>query len=652
MRLIFTILLMKCFYVNATIYYVSNAGSDVATGTTIGTAWQTISKVNSSTTTGDTVLFKKGDTWIERLNVPASNMHFGAYGTGVKPIITGLQTLTGFTNVGNIWTATATNSAPKLNTVLVGGAIRAKGRNPNTGYSTFSSYSGSPKINSIVTDLSGTPNYTGAEVVGRSTHFTIDVATITSQSGGTLNFSPGWTYDNTYGGNGYFIQNVESVLDVAGEWCYDSATKVFKVYSTTSPTVQISTMDTVVFIHNKDNVKFDGIAFSGGNKSTIQADSSDYVTVTNCTVDNSGSIGISAQKCDYITITYDSIRNSLSGGAYLRQVDPYTPMQNTCLYATVQYNYIKNTGIWAGMGLNDNCRYVGVYLIGTGGNVSYNRVDSTGFNSLVLCGQNSLCEKNYITLSNFVKDDGGGINTGIGAYIDANYNDGSIIRNNIIIDCPGATTGVSDASYAGGVYCDNYSRFLTVDSNTVSNCRTSAIFLNENNNINVYENLTYNNIGSGLTIAGSNALVGSLNNIKRNIFYTNHPGNVYGFVRTFGTTIGSMDSNYYSKPLDETVQVYFGANLSRTAWISASGYDVNSSGTPSTSTGASGLFYYNPTFSDSTITLPTAGVYVDSKSNQYTGTITLHSFRSAILYLSTVKIRVKQGFKFYKGQLL
>ena len=93
-------------------YYVSNTGSDSANGLTVDTPWQTISKVNgSSFSPGDSVLFKRGDTWRETLIVPSSGVSgnpitFGAYGSGNAPIINGAELLSGtWTNAGsNHWT--------------------------------------------------------------------------------------------------------------------------------------------------------------------------------------------------------------------------------------------------------------------------------------------------------------------------------------------------------------------------------------------------------------------------------------------------------------------------------------------------------------------------------------------------------------------
>jgi uncharacterized repeat protein (TIGR02059 family) len=106
--------------VSATTYYVSTSGNDNANGTTSSTPWKTLAKVNSrSYNPGDSILFKRGDTWtasgdgvisISNSGTATKPIVFGAYGTGEKPIITGRYSLSGWnvsgnwTNVsGNIW---------------------------------------------------------------------------------------------------------------------------------------------------------------------------------------------------------------------------------------------------------------------------------------------------------------------------------------------------------------------------------------------------------------------------------------------------------------------------------------------------------------------------------------------------------------------
>jgi hypothetical protein len=94
-----------------TTYYVdATLGKDAYSGMTtivndalLQGPWRTIAKVNSgSFGKGDSILFRRGCTWREQLNVPSSGsigspITFGAYGTGVAPIINGSDVLRGWT---------------------------------------------------------------------------------------------------------------------------------------------------------------------------------------------------------------------------------------------------------------------------------------------------------------------------------------------------------------------------------------------------------------------------------------------------------------------------------------------------------------------------------------------------------------------------
>ena len=86
--------------VRATTYFVAAAGSDSNSGTSSGSPWQTIAKVNASTfLPGDSILFNRGDAWYgTSLVAPSSGssgspITFGAYGSGANPIIKGSTVL-------------------------------------------------------------------------------------------------------------------------------------------------------------------------------------------------------------------------------------------------------------------------------------------------------------------------------------------------------------------------------------------------------------------------------------------------------------------------------------------------------------------------------------------------------------------------------
>jgi hypothetical protein len=75
-------------------YYVSNRGADGNDGKSEQAAWRTMARVNTEPLRpGDKVLFRRGDTWRERL-APRSgdqtgSITYGAYGCGDKPILFG-----------------------------------------------------------------------------------------------------------------------------------------------------------------------------------------------------------------------------------------------------------------------------------------------------------------------------------------------------------------------------------------------------------------------------------------------------------------------------------------------------------------------------------------------------------------------------------
>ena len=114
------------------IYYVDPDCTDTnpASATVDGTAYDpatpactggsdsyyvTIADVNlKSFSVGDSILFKKGETWREQLTPPSSGsagspITFGAYGTGNAPIISGSNLVSGWTVYsGNVYQATLT----------------------------------------------------------------------------------------------------------------------------------------------------------------------------------------------------------------------------------------------------------------------------------------------------------------------------------------------------------------------------------------------------------------------------------------------------------------------------------------------------------------------------------------------------------------
>lgn len=62
----------------ATTYYVANNGNDNNNGLTPATAWKTLDHVSDQTfQPGDSILFRRGDTWRETLYVNSSGTNSG-----------------------------------------------------------------------------------------------------------------------------------------------------------------------------------------------------------------------------------------------------------------------------------------------------------------------------------------------------------------------------------------------------------------------------------------------------------------------------------------------------------------------------------------------------------------------------------------------
>lgn len=649
MKLILTIFSLCALKANATNYYVSNAGNDANNGTSTATTWQTISKVNSTATSGDSVFFKRGDSWNGRLIVPASNIYFGAYGIGNQPIITGLQTVTGLMDSSHVWSATISNSVADLNTVLIDGVMRAKARNPNTGYSTYTSYLGKNKIVGAVTD---TESHVGADIVVRVAPWIIDRSRIISQSGDTFNLRESLTYASPFTSNGYFIQNQVKDLDTYGEWTFDSTTKTLRVYSIAEPVVKYSTLDTLLHLSHKDNVSINGISFQGANESAIHIDSSNNVTIQDCSINYSGNIAISGKVSDYVTITNDSIQNTLTDAIYFYNYN-ITPFDTSFHsdYLTITNNYIKNSGFIAGMGRmiegNGNNTYSGIVVMGIQPNISNNTIDSTGYIPIEFNGKYSIVRKNLVSNFCFVKNDGGGIYSGVGGYFPADYNDSTLVVSNIVINGIGALDGTTlTDKKAQGLYFDDYERYATFDSNTVYNCN-EGILLHDNSLITVTNNTLFDNYLDGIRLSPNTDVSQNLIFKHNKIYSSTAALPFYQSISLSTSNLGTIDSNYYSHPYDETkIAKWNATNYSLSGWQTFIGQDAASSGTPSGVTSATALLKYNT--GSIAQAYPLTGTYISITGETYINTITLQPFTSAILFKATTDLYPKYPLRFFK----
>lgn len=629
MRLVFTILFFGYLQANATNYYVSNVGSDAAGGTTTGTSWLTLSKVSSYSLLtgflpGDSILLKRSDTWNDSLRIYNSGsvgnpIVIGAYGAGVKPVISGFANLTMASIGSNLYTGTLVSNVGYQNTILVNGEFKAKGRYPQSTF--LSTTSAGPT--SIVSEQALPADYTGAEIVVKTNNWITDVCKITSQVGNTLTFTPALTYSMT-NRNYFFIQNLPSLCDAEGEYAYDQTTKLFTVYSATTPVIKYSKIDTLLQVINKNYITVTGIHFEGSNKSAARFDTCNYVSILNSKFNFNGNTAIDLRESDYASINYDSVLNSLNNGI--------APRRN-CDFMNVNYNYVKNTSKINGLGIGSEGAGFGIFAYGRNATIRNNRVDSTGYVPVYWQGPYAFLYQNHITNFGFNKDDGGGIYTYVGDG-SAGFDSGSIVRSNHIIN------GIGVNYYSPGLYLDQNTNHTRYDSNFVWGGKKSVVLFYYPRHVKFTNNTIINtSTGRGfyLSIGGSPFR----DTITNNIFYsTDTLQPAFSLYTSTNPTIVE-DSNYVLRPLKDSGKYYKEENLSyyaKAGWVASTGYGVNDSGTPSGVTTATPLVLYNPTSSDSVRALD--GLYKDAKGQMYNNEIVLHPFESAILFKADHEISV------------
>lgn len=634
--------LIFTFAANAKTYYVSNSGSDNNSGTSSSSPWRTVSKVSSFSgfLPGDAILFNRDDVFYGELIINNSGssgnpITFGAYGTGADPVITGFTNVTSWNNLGgNIWeSANAVSSLASTNMVSVNGANTPMGRYPNSGWLTYQSFSGRTSITSG--SLSGSPNWTGADVVIRKQRWIIDRNKVTSQSGGTIYYTSASTY-NGQNGYGFFIQNDSRTLDETNEWYFNPSTKKIRIYNTSTPSnVRVASIDTLVNVQYRNFIIFDNLSFQGSNKDAFTIMSSSNVTIQNCSIDYSGYDAVWGNKNGGQSSTNFVLKNTTINHTNNNGIN----LSNEFSSPLITNNIIKNTGMVVGMGGSGDGTSIAIQTHCNSAKIQYNLLDSTGYMGIQFFNNNTIVNNNFINHFCMVKLDGAGIYTWIGK-TGIRYT-GQKVLNNIVINGMGDNSGTTatGSPISHGIYIDDWAANVEVGGNSVAFCPYAGIYLHNSQNINIHNNTSYGNGTYQVLFASFDAGSPIRNDIvKNNVFVS-----VSSLVGSFETSVndisqfGYLDSNYYARPLNDNLTIQndtynYTSFVQRSLplWQTFSGQDAHSKRSPKSITTVNDIrFEYNPTTSSKTISLD--GNYIDVKNESYNGSITLAPYTSAVL---------------------
>jgi len=577
-------------------YFSSSSGDDnrsFSQAQNPNTPWRTLGKlksISSSLKAGDAVLFNRGEVFEGALTIARSGYSgtpviYSSYGNGTKPVISGSINLSSWTFLGNnLWEA----NCPSNNTISMvtfNGEVQTMGRYPNInesnkGYLTLDSYYSNWQITDY--QLSGSPNWTGAEVVIRKTNWVLDRGLVTNHSGNTINYNSPTAHEPT-NGYGYFFQNSPLTLDQNGEWYFNPSSKRLRVYSTNNPNsinIKASVVDDLAFVDNKNNITFDNLSFQGGDLNAVKIQNSQNIKVQNCDVNFSGTQGISGSNASNVVVENTSFNNTNNDA-----IEFY----NTS-YTTLKNNIIQNTGLRPGMGLSNNQQYEAIFIEGTNNTVEANQVWNTGYSGITFAGEGALLKNNFVNYFCLTLDDGGGI-YGWGDLDKYNRK----VTGNIILNGIGAYEGTiyPFSTGASGILIDDRTAHIEFRDNTIANCSRNGIYLHNSRDMSVIGNTIFNNrIQIGLVhdlIAPDVPIRGMT--VNENIVVSKTPAQFIletGSLTNDIASFGSMNYNYYARPVDQNGIIssnYKGSNgqalwsyFDLPGWAAQYGFDRNSQG--------------------------------------------------------------------------
>lgn len=483
---------LSCSRVGATNYYLSDKGNDNHDGKSRGTAWcslKKLSEVMQLVQPGDSILFERGSIFIGQLGISRSGIFLGAYGSGLKPVISGSIEISKWVSLGkNIWRAECTSCVKEPGNLFLDGKFQPLGRYPNKGYLTLS---GSLQSETSISDsnLKFADGYwNNAEVVVRSSRWTIDNLPTTNYSHKTFttNIPASYLLQN---GFGYFIQKHLATLDQPGEWFFKSTTKQIFLYLTpgakpTDHTIEVSVHDVGLTALNVHNIIINNLTFQHHRIAGVSVKECSAIKFQSIDIFNSGKNGLEVINCKNPRVENSLISDSNNNGVEW----------HNNIGGVLTHTSILRTGLHAGRGVSGNGTYIALNI--PSGNsqavnnlFEYNTIDSTGYSGIDFRTGNTHIKNNLVTNFCLTKDDGAGVYTWNNTLRD------NIIEGNTIVKGIGSGEGAVNSAqlFASGIYIDDRSSHVLIKNNTVSHCSTSGIFLHNAKAITLVGNILFAN---------------------------------------------------------------------------------------------------------------------------------------------------------------
>jgi parallel beta-helix repeat protein len=484
-------------------YYVdAESGDDGNPGTSPAQAWKSVAKINASgLAPGDRVGFKRGQVWREALIVSASGtasapITYSSYGSGDKAVlrlstlIEGWQPSTATSCCANLWAAPV---GFPLRQLFVDGQFVTVAHDPNGGYYTIDNPPDQPSTSALIDNELVVPGHdlAGANVCLRTVQWDLeerqavdydaDSGTITLASPTSFAINGGW---------GYYLENKLWMLDQPNEWLYDPASAT--VYYCAAPGDQPSAHR----IEGSRNTPcLEGSIYSA--ECGILARGQSNVVISDLAVEQAGGLGVWVHESEHFHLVRLDVRSTGGGGiadedrvlgrgivvssSPSSAADPSTVelcrvednvRDGIAVFdspnAHVARNVIRRNGVvgmprkaTAGLWISDSA----------GALAAENRIDHSGYVGIIYGPLDITLQHNFVNYSCLVLDDCGATYTS-GEHNAETPFQGSVVRENILLNSVGNSQGTPQPSSSNGIYFDFSSRGHEVVGNTVA--RTAA----------------------------------------------------------------------------------------------------------------------------------------------------------------------------------
>ncbi len=541
---------------SATYYFSSKTGDDshtAAQAQNVSTPWKTLSKIQTlSLAAGDKILLENGGEYPGTLTLGptaigenGNPITVSNYGTSSPdPILSGLKSVAGPWTIypnknpllgskSNIW---VTKIPDTVEQVFWNSQSLTLARYPNLGSTPITKV-----IDPLHFQVKGFEglDLSGATFFARTKHWTWDMQAINdfSAATGQINLSKSTIYPILVNW-GIWINNSLGLLDTAGEWYWDAKAGNLYVYlpdgsDPNGQSISVSITGSGIVFNNCKQIVVENISLRGQGDDGIQGSGSN-ITLRHLGIENSLGSGISLDGAN------NSIEHCEIVGANVNGIDFYGvngKIENNSVKKIAQISRLTSTGL-----AGECCTGRGINASGDDLLIKNNFLDSIGYVGIGFGGQRVKIDHNFIQHFLMTVDDGAAIYT---------WNDnfthpgaaGSIISHNLILDAIGAPDGIPDQStWAMGIYLDDRTHDITVDSNTVTGT-DAGIFLHNCRNHILRGNICYGNRISQILLQPDNVADMFGIEMQNNILYSTTTGGMPYAEHRYGIDAGEVISH-------------------------------------------------------------------------------------------------------------